>query len=542
MDTFSYTLTDGHGAIQTAAVTVTMVEVTDWTLERETADGTWENVPDGEISWSHDNLRWTATFGPKNPPDVQGIDWLAKPWDQRDDPEVPWEVFASSSTDVPAEGNPGPGEWAITPLVQLSAPDQTPFVVAMAQPKQKVVAKIQSVKWVAHSYDDGLSTFYEGNDGAITYPERLDPIGEVHDLVDVEITITPVIPNQAATVYLRVFDPDHDSSIPDFDTNGDVPDDNVLAGGAQAQPGASLGSTELTFLPGTTTARIELAIDAKQPGNNFVVVASGRQEWLQAYLFNDDGVTLIDPLGGQPLPENVQTRQLTVWRTLNVEQDSMGAPASTEYFDPPGSTLYDQDPQGDIGTRGLYGTDPGSGVFAQPSLDWLAAQMERAHLTVKTLQLADGDMDDNATFVHNMTQEQSRYAANPVRNIEDEADYWVIQVFAAYEYMEEFDGDEPFLPVQEDRVLGNTFSQERSAVNIYLETIRDTSEETPGAKSPSVIAQRAVLHETMHRFGYSADDIGPMNQDNVVKGSDEDNELPGALLRQVITANRPTTS
>jgi hypothetical protein len=527
--------TDPCGKYVEDTFDVYVVAVEDFQVEWHQPDGSWTVSPDDEVLWDDDELRWTASFGPKFPPYVESIEWLAAPWPVQDYPNAAWTVFASASGDAPAIGNPGAGIWAITPAVHFSG------AVAMLQtPIERPVARIAEVKWTAHTYEDGLNSFSEDAGGAKAYPERLEwlPTAAVHNIVDVQVTITPVITDRNATLYLRVFDPDHYSSLPDFDT-GAGPNDNVQAGGGAAQPGGSLDSSTVTLLAGTTSVTLQFVIDAKQPGNNFIVAAGGRQAWLNAYLFNDDGVTLITPPPGAsyPIPQTSQTRQLTVWRTLHVEQDSMGPPEAGEHFDGAGGPNDDAAP-GNLGTCGLFGTEAGEGPFGQPSLSWLATQMERANVTVEPLTVGN-DPNDDAPFVRNLTEATFAEPGTSVRDASTSSSYWVVQIFAAYEHGVAVDFDWTFLDNPEDFVVGRTDAPD-VPVNIYLETIWDVARTNQDAKTAGVIGSRIVLHEVIHRFGVASHAETVMDMDNNVVGDDEENVLSGSHLRQIITSDGPT--
>jgi len=60
--------------------------------------------------------------------------------------------------------------------------------------------------------------------------------------------------------------------------------------------------------------------------------------------------------------------------------------------------------------------------------------MARANVDVKAIHVADGDLSDNAAFVRNMTNANYQIPGNSVRDIPSNADFWVVQVFAAYEH------------------------------------------------------------------------------------------------------------
>ncbi|MBI2571209.1 MAG: hypothetical protein HYV63_29750, partial [Candidatus Schekmanbacteria bacterium] len=69
---------------------------------------------------------------------------------------------------------------------------------------------------------------------------------------------------------------------------------------------------------------------ARQPGNNFAVVAHTSQEYVGGIGFAADGVTLVVAETGVPVGEAFRTSTLTVWRTLYVERDTMATPDLTQ--------------------------------------------------------------------------------------------------------------------------------------------------------------------------------------------------------------------
>ena len=148
-DTFTYTITDGQGAYDTAQVTVTLVA-----LQWQTPDETWEAIGDEEVAWSSDTLRWTAVYSSSASP--ASITWYAKAWGDRDNAEVPWVAFATGVGDAPATGNPGTGDWAIRPEVYFNGFDnQTSICAAPGQPINKVVQEILSVEWAQNTSSAG---------------------------------------------------------------------------------------------------------------------------------------------------------------------------------------------------------------------------------------------------------------------------------------------------------------------------------------------------------------------------------------------------
>lgn len=524
--------TDPLGESAEATFSVYVVEVHGITIEQREADGTWSPVPDFVALWDDGQYRFTPLFSPA-PPIIDSIDWLERPWS---DAMAPWSSFAIQTPDSPAETNPGQGDWEVTPRINFAGT----FALMQAPPRVPV-AKLTEVKWQPHTYADGLAAFSENDNpnggGDRIYAEKRDftEDSEVHNLGDVQVTISwTVAAGWTATAFLKAFDPDHYSSDDDFDPpSGTVnltAKDNVGAGGTAITPGGDLALLSLTFNSGETQKSTDFRIARRQPGNNFIVAANGIQSTVNAMTFAADGVTLMNPATGAAVPASSQTRILTVWRTLWIEEDSMRPPADNEVFDPAGTIQHDE-PPGDIGGP--------TGVFAQPKLGLLTSEFAKANVTVRKVDSAV-DSRDEAIFAHNFADVDS--AANASVDIRDtisELDRWSIQVFAAYEYLETEDGDPPPLVQDEDRTHGSTRESESLSVNVYLETIRDVWDDVPGTVHYATVAERVVLHECMHLFGHAAHYTGPMLPGNVRSGTQTQNELTSSMLREIMIRAKP---
>jgi len=347
-DSFQYTVEDPAGFSDTASVTVTMVQVTDWTLERKDETGTWVSVPDGELSWSHDELCWTPVYSPADPPFAQNIEWLA---DDRTDQDVNWIPFASAPGGQLAIGNPDAGEWQITPAIDFAAPDQTNFTAFMAAPKAMDDAKIVSVEWVVHQNADGTASNEAGelvDDPLVTsgkrfFPDAKNPTEEYRPKVDLLVKITPKL--AGVSIWLLdhdVDDPsDHDGPI-DTDPAGTVtnvnPPDNFATAGATFS--ISYGSGSPTDANGEM--RSVVTVGSVQPGNNWRFAVAPRLPALehvkpisttsQGELFYDANADGFWAVGSEALLDSTSptfkgvfvSPVLTVWRKLHVEVDSMG--------------------------------------------------------------------------------------------------------------------------------------------------------------------------------------------------------------------------
>ncbi|MBI2571631.1 MAG: hypothetical protein HYV63_31865, partial [Candidatus Schekmanbacteria bacterium] len=87
-----------------------------------------------------------------------------------------------------------------------------------------------------------------------------------------------------------------------------------------------------TMVGDGATDQIEMVLEiaARQPGNNFAVVAHTSQEYVESVGFAADEVTLVVAETGAPVGEAFRTLPLTVWRTLYVERDTMADPDLTQ--------------------------------------------------------------------------------------------------------------------------------------------------------------------------------------------------------------------
>jgi len=168
-----------------------------------------------------------------------------------------------------------------------------------------------------------------GTLGVKYFPGATAPGGTWVDLLGLRITTDP--PVQGVRVFLKAFDPDDPSA------NNDVVDNNLTGGDNRDDnhhDTAELGVTQITT-GGTGQALTSFRV-AHQPGDNHRVAATIKQ--------TTQGVPTLDMLNDNNVPpsntQNPPTQDqvqlfignlsplLTVWRTLHVEIDSMGAVAA----------------------------------------------------------------------------------------------------------------------------------------------------------------------------------------------------------------------
>jgi hypothetical protein len=526
--------TDPVGEYADANLTAYNIELSNPTIEREIGDDEWEAVALGEVVWDDDVLRWDVEVTPSSIPGITSVEWVAAHWPVPLYPEASWTSFASASIGQWAYGSPGFGYWLVSPRITLPT-----GYVFLAEPMKVPVASFEYLKWKQHDFGDGKTSYDDAAEIFYSEKQSSELGAPVHDRIDVEVKLRDWVaaPDEDvnARVYLKMFDPDNAPTDADIDPNGNGPDDNV----GLNTPSGFLQPDSLLIPRTTSVKKTSLYVFAPQPGNNFIVAASGTLARLNNVVFAADGVTLLKEPGGGDVEGNRRTSILTLWRTLWIEQDSMAAPDPGEPFGGFGIGYHDEYP-GDLGTTGEHGTGDHGGVFGQPSLDFLTAQMARANVRVKVLTPLLEDFVDNAEFVHNLGEfaNQSVDSGDLVRDVNSLASFWVIQVLAAYEW--KLDRDYDYIIGTEQAELGNTnLGANDGPINIYLETIRTVSIDTPNAVSADAIKQRTVLHESMHQFGYLLHDMGVMVADTVVTGTDAQNALTGSQIRAIIVAERP---
>jgi hypothetical protein len=230
---------------------------------------------------------------------------------------------------------------------------------ALERNQQTAYVDIAKVEWLGYNPGDGKTNYEKGTNpankggGDRIFAERNQPMGrsgdQFHDKIRILVTLksAPRTGTQV-TIFFRLFDPDHYSNDVNFDpndierTDGSVeikPNDNVQAGGNPVigaklkKSDFSADATSVTLVGDgvTKSVMMGLEITARQPCNNFKVMAHWSQEYLNSVVFASDGKTLKEGRpNGLNIVKELQTELLTVWRTLYVERDSMAAPIYTQ--------------------------------------------------------------------------------------------------------------------------------------------------------------------------------------------------------------------
>lgn len=253
---------------------------------------------------------------------------------------------------------------------------------------------------------------------------------------------------------------------------------------------------------------------------------------------NGDGGTIYEyTLGerGSRVRAAQQSGQLTTWRRLHVERDSIAGPGQGYAW-----------PADDVANP-----NPGN-----PDIGLMVENYKAAYLQVVD-DLSQFDTRDESAWVHNnlgpldntWTPAQEAQAASPgnsIRDVQSKDDFWVVQVVGAYEGPTEQDYDN-----EESSTLGySPLENADGPLLIYLETIRDLAEnsEAPNKVPEATLIRRVVLHESLHHFNLLHDmdpagggigDEGPLYKFTNLSGSDLLNQLTQAQLDVVRRASKP---
>lgn len=514
----------------------------DLTVDWKTPDGGWQNSPDTEMLWQDDQLRWTVTLPPEEVPfrnELTNLKLLRRP---HDTPTAGWEEIATQSfeqnpnnqTQLYIYANPVVGDWDITVHGSFGL-GVNAWLVA---PKNRAVDAIVSTVWKKGPNDPDQRLGYFSNPylnpgpavgieyfGPIIFPEYTLPPDHVqdqndHQTVSVEVTLAMAPKGFTTNVIVKAFDPDHSFNPSDpgetlsldrndeFSSSGNPPLSTLVRKPNDNRPVNIGGHFAVDAIPFSNTETVKsttFRIGEIQPGNNFRVVALGRRDNLALVEFAPDGVTLLEFDCGCPLNPGNVTEVLTVWRTLHIEPDSMGAPDATDM------ALQDHfaDPAND---------DPHPGNVPDARLGLLAEKFAPANVAV-VADLGDYDVKEDFTFQRNSDIERVKQpngaeyvAAKDVRDVKNDRKFWAIQVNGAYEFDEDQDYDENGTPgVWGFAAFGTPAGSGEPVVFIFLETVRDLALNAPPLRLPATgelrnqvgrteLEKRAVVHEVGHTF------------------------------------------
>jgi hypothetical protein len=450
--------------------------------------GQWQSIP-GQIIWQGVDHRWLPEIPSQLIGEISTVEFYRR---SHDNPAESWELFASESFGVDAieyivYGNPGEGNWDIMFIARYSG-----YSWFQSTPARNAGIRIASVKWEGYdAYMDGETNLDTLQGKLRFFPERNAPTPsagyEIHNKVYVEVSLGSPLPGgiDNADVSLKLFDPD-------FLTNGGVAasdehliDDNGLLGEDNLGEGI-LVPDSIHFGEGDVTKRVVFMTSCAQPGDNYRVVAWPALWPINKLNLGGDGQTIQRPTpsGTTPLEPNYQTKLLTIWRTLNVELDSLGPPPEGEMFD----------------GAGVGNDDVAVLNLDAPPIYHMQAEYPKAFVQLKTLSNSY-DVTDDARFDHNSDDFEAFSVGDSVRDVRSEEAFWVVQMFGAYEGPDTKDNDDEF-----DVRLGTAPGTD-GPCNVYFEAIRDNRaflvDNVPEATfaSETTAVARVALHESLHRFG-----------------------------------------
>ncbi|MGI8980813.1 MAG: dockerin type I domain-containing protein [Pirellulaceae bacterium] len=396
--------------------------------------------------------------------------------------------------------------------------------------------------------------------GLRIFPEAKTPddtVGEAREVVEIFATVAPVRKNiPVIFTWWDVDDPSATTTPIDMTADGEFPvgldnrEGSRLYGVFLDKPAEDESVTKKTDAGSHATAYLSVST---RPGDNFRVTATN---WIHTNSLLTQEIVDREGIGANVLPKDAKiTELLTSWRTLHIEPDSMGDEGEEGPFDEAGAFTYRLDPQLDwdwfpenIGENGNT-----NAIFRAPSLTFLTEQMARCYIEV-IADLQSYDATDQLSFTRNLTGgvQPSIDLINTVRDVPSRDNYWVIQVFAAYDggVGEDLDtvGEAEYLAWTDHANPGD--DELRVPVVLYLETLRDylansnhIAPPREELQSPQVYIGRIVLHEVVHRFGMphgigNAWDVGVLKVSNLFK-SDAENALVPIQIHMIRTWRRP---
>lgn len=203
----------------------------------------------------------------------------------------------------------------------------------MGKTTQTVRSPIPTIGQVALEAIDGtflpLDTNPNAGSGLRIFPDKRTPTDTVNRA---RVRVKANADWANAKIYFRSFDLDDPSTdAAPVDTNGTAANDNkgagqtgtITASNSETAPNGLIIPYALTDASRNTAVEL---ITTKQPGDNFMVVASSDLAYISGIVA--DGLTLRDSTGNALNATKAKpTQMLTVWRKLHIEVDSMGAVA-----------------------------------------------------------------------------------------------------------------------------------------------------------------------------------------------------------------------
>ena len=290
--------------------------------------------------------------------------------------------------------------------------------------------------------------------------------------------------------------------------------------------GGFLLTDEITIAAGQLSNRNSFKLLAIQPGNNFLVGATNHYiAGTPAYMYLN--ITNQVSLDGWRVTAANSTEVLTVWRTLHIEQDSMGPPSASDL-----PFAADDVPVGDVreANLGMLGSR-----FVRANID-IAADLAQYETRVGT--------SDDTFFIMNLGDSLSTapgpVAADGMRDVENVSQFWSVQVVGSYDagILEDHDGETVSTAGTTTYTYGG---YAEPTCFVFLETIRDYS--VADGSDAIIQEMRTVVHEVGHTFlgphGNPGADEGIMNTDIMFDGNDAENHFTIKSLGLLQSKLRP---
>ena len=214
----------------------------------------------------------------------------------------------------------------------LTVGDEGTQLLGEQTPVDIVINAIDSVEWEPDDLNNGIKLDGNSSDnGFHCFPEMDAPNGTLHNTIKVKVSLRiAILSEMFDDVSIKLFDPDNPLDVDQNDSEGDNnyrPDDN--------NGSAVLTAGVIHFSLGQKVNTDVLRFTKAHAGDDYIVAAHPNGDTLALYRFKpNEGKTLQRPDDDDwvELDEELQTKILTVWRTLWLELDQMAAIALN---DPP---------------------------------------------------------------------------------------------------------------------------------------------------------------------------------------------------------------
>ena len=364
-------------------------------------------------------------------------------------------------------------------------------------PTDVVVNKVQKVEWVSQAASTRPGTppvhlaKLETHDGAFrAFPEKTSPTSENFNVVEAGITLVVTIPDGMwANVYVGIFDPKNPKGSTKKPTPG--PDDNHGSMSILNNDPLNLPAC-VKFNANESFKKKEFKINAAYAGDNYIVAIHPNPGIVNKYRFKSDGTTLERPDGSAwaPLDTALQTKILTVWRTLWIELDRMYVPSGLKPNGEPAdyqisNTLVESFPPNILAAGGKIATELARACIVPKEF----TPNDNVEVPgAEVLLTDDKDEDDPAhedKVRRQITELNSgingqRYRS--VKNFQGLEDFWVVQVVNAFK-----------------NVANEAGSHKNNIIFMFVRRIRQVLDDpTPDPNGFNIIYPIILLHEIGH--------------------------------------------